>query len=179
MSEISSQKEIIYAFIDSQNLNLSIRDQGWRLDHAKFKKYLSEKYKVSKVFIFLGYVPWNKKLYKCLNKFGYEIIFKPISMSFDGKIKGNIDAELVLHSMIEYKDYDKAIIVTGDGDFHCLIQYLKNNNKLKGLLIPDSRKYSDLLKKCARDKIDFMNSLKSKLEYKQKNERQLHKDQPL
>ncbi len=28
-----------YAFIDSQNLNLSIRDQGWVLDFRRFRKY--------------------------------------------------------------------------------------------------------------------------------------------
>ncbi|MDP2642905.1 MAG: NYN domain-containing protein [Candidatus Peregrinibacteria bacterium] len=166
MSEKQQQKEIIYTFIDSQNLNLSIRDQGWKLDFAKLKIYLKEKYNVTESFVFLGYVPSNKSLYERLYKFGYRIIFKPISRSSDGKIKGNIDAELVLHSMIEYKNYNKAIIVTGDGDFHCLVEYLKNNHKLERLLIPNAKKYSDLLKKCARDKIDFMNPLKSKLEYK-------------
>jgi hypothetical protein len=30
----------IYAFIDSQNVNLSIREQGWVLDFGKFKTYL-------------------------------------------------------------------------------------------------------------------------------------------
>jgi uncharacterized LabA/DUF88 family protein len=87
-------------------------------------------------------------------------------MSSDGKIKGNIDAELVLNSMIEYKNYDKAIIVTGDGDFYCLIKYLEENNKLKRLLIPNAEKYSKLLKKPAAKKIKFISALKSKLKYK-------------
>jgi len=33
-----------YAFIDSQNLNLSIREQGWVLDFKKFRIYLKDKY---------------------------------------------------------------------------------------------------------------------------------------
>ncbi|MDD4894999.1 MAG: hypothetical protein PHW54_06800 [Candidatus Omnitrophica bacterium] len=41
-----------YAFIDSQNLNLSIRDQGWALDFKRFRKYLEDKYGVTKAFIF-------------------------------------------------------------------------------------------------------------------------------
>ena len=83
----------------------------------------------------------------------------------DGKVKGNIDAELVLHTMIEYPNYDKAVIVTGDGDFHCLIEYLKKQDKLKKLIIPNRYKFSSLLRKFA-DEMVFMNNLRGKLEYK-------------
>jgi uncharacterized LabA/DUF88 family protein len=38
-----------------------------------------------------------------------------------GRVKGNVDAELVLHTMIEYDNYSKAIIISGDGDFFCLV----------------------------------------------------------
>ncbi len=48
-----------YAFIDSQNLNLSIRDQGWQVDFKRFRKYLEDKYHVRKAFIFIGYIPTN------------------------------------------------------------------------------------------------------------------------
>ena len=33
-------KENVYAFIDSQNLNLGVRSQGWKLDYGKFRLYL-------------------------------------------------------------------------------------------------------------------------------------------
>jgi len=49
----------IYAFIDSQNLNLGVRSQGWVLDFKRFKKYLEDKYDVSKAFLFVGYVAGN------------------------------------------------------------------------------------------------------------------------
>lgn len=101
-----------------------------------------------------------------LQKFGYILIFKPTLELKDGKVKGNCDAELVLHAMIEYSNYEKAIIVTGDGDFYCLIDYLFKKNKLERLLIPNVKKYSTLLKPFAPNKIDFMNNLRHKLEYK-------------
>ena len=66
-----------YAFIDSQNLNLNIRSQGWILDFKRFLVYLKEKYKVSKAFIFIGYVDENKKLYDFLGRVGYTCVFKP------------------------------------------------------------------------------------------------------
>lgn len=52
-----------YAFIDSQNLNLSIRGLGWLLDFKRFRKYLEDKYCVRKAFIFVGYVATNESLY--------------------------------------------------------------------------------------------------------------------
>jgi len=67
----------IYAFIDSQNLNLAIQECGWKLDFGRFYVYLKDKYKVSKVFLFIGYVAGNEALYTFLQKAGYIIVFKP------------------------------------------------------------------------------------------------------
>ncbi len=151
-----------YAFIDSQNLNLSIREQEWELDFKKFRKYLEDKYNITKAFIFIGYIPTNQALYTNLQKHGYLLIFKPTLILPSGKPKGNVDAELVLHSMIEFPNYDKALIVAGDGDFHCLVEYLKGKNKLLKLMIPDKTNYSSLLRKFMDD-IVFMNNLRKKL----------------
>jgi len=161
-----AQAETVYAFIDSQNLNLAIRDIGWHLDFARFHVYLKDKYKVKKAFLFIGYVAGNEALYTSLQKAGYIIVFKPTLEYKKGKeriTKGNVDAELVLHSMIEYAHYDKAIIVSGDGDFHCLIEYLDNQQKLKYLLIPNPRKFSALLRKF-RPYFLYIDKLQKKLE---------------
>lgn len=52
-----------YAFIDSQNLNLGVRDQGWQLDFRRFRVYLKDKYNVVKAYLFLGYLEEHEKLY--------------------------------------------------------------------------------------------------------------------
>src|SRR3990167_8103550 len=108
-----------YAFIDSQNLNLSIRELGWALDFSKFRKYLSDRFAVVKAYLFIGIVPTNQSLYTYLQNAGYVLVFKPTLFLPGGKVKGNVDAELVLHAMIEYVNYEKAVIISGDGDFHC------------------------------------------------------------
>src|SRR3989338_3214706 len=126
-----------YAFIDSQNLNLAVQEQGWRLDFRRFRKYLEDKYGVRKAFLFIGYVPTQQSLYTALQEYGYVLIFKPTLTLGEGRVKGNVDAELVLHAMIEFPNYDQAVIVTGDGDFACLIEYLMGKNKLHRLMIPD------------------------------------------
>jgi len=126
---------------------------------------LYDKYHVEKAFIFIGYIPTNQSLYLSLQEYGFILIFKPTLLLPDGKAKGNIDAELVLHAMIEYPNYDKAIIVTGDGDFHCLIEYLKKKDKLERLMIPNRSKYSSLLRRFVPNMV-FISDLKGKLEYK-------------
>jgi uncharacterized LabA/DUF88 family protein len=153
-----------YAFIDSQNLNLSIRDQGWILDFRKFKQFLRDKYRVTHAFLFIGYIYENQDLYTNLQKDGYILIFKPTLRLPDGRVKGNVDAELVLHAMIEYDNYDKALIVTGDGDFYCLVDYLVKKGKLLKLMVPNRNKFSSLLRKMMPH-IMFMNDLRGKLEH--------------
>lgn len=153
-----------YAFIDSQNLNLAIRDQGWTLDYYRFRRYLSDKYHVSKAFLFLGFLPTNQNMYTALQQAGFILIFKP-TLNVQGKTKGNVDAELVLHTMIEYQNYDKAVIVSCDGDFYCLVKYLAKQHKLEKLIIPDQRRYSSLLREFLSNAV-FMNGLKNKLAYK-------------
>ncbi len=160
------KKQNNYAFIDSQNLNLSINDQGWKLDFKRFRIYLKEHLHVNKAFLFIGYVATNQSLYTSLQEYGFILIFKPTLILTDKRVKGNVDAELALHAMIEYKNYDKAVVVTGDGDFHCLLEYLKKHDKLKRIIIPNRYKYSSLLRKFGLDMI-FMNDLRTKLEYKE------------
>lgn len=160
-----------YAFIDSQNLNLSIRALGWRLDFKKFRAYLRDKYSVQKALLFIGYFPGNEGLYTFLQEAGYICIFKPTLELPDGRVKGNVDAELVLHTMIELNNFDKAIIASGDGDFYCLIEHLLKTDKLKKMIIPNQKQYSGLLKRLSvpdRNIFDFMNSLRGKLNYQEK-----------
>lgn len=152
-----------YAFIDSQNLNLSITNLGWTLDFGKFRTYLKDKYDVQKAFLFIGYIQTNESLYTYLQKVGYILIFKPTLILPHGKAKGNVDAELVLHAMIEYNNYDKAIIVSGDGDFHCLVEHLVQERKLLKLIVPNQQRYSSLLRKFVPT-IVFMNNLRAKLQ---------------
>lgn len=154
------------AFIDSQNLHLSIRDAGWKLDLRRFRVYLAEKYGVTTAYLFMGYMEEYQDLYLSLQKDGFIIIYKDILRTKDGTVKGNVDAELVLQAMIDYPSYERAVIVTGDGDFACLVRYLEKNGKLETLLVPNQRKYSSLLNKAAGKRIAFVSDLRKKLWYK-------------
>lgn len=161
------KKENNYAFIDSQNVNLSITYLGWKLDMYRFRLYLKEKYNVKRAYLFIGYIPEKTKLYTALHEAGFICIFKTVLNYKNGTIKGNCDAELVLQAMIEYSHYDKAVIVTGDGDFHCLVKYLIDNRKLIALMIPNQMRFSALLRVNGfRPYLRYMNGLREKLENK-------------
>ena len=149
-----------YAFIDSQNLNLGTQKMGWKMDWKKFREWLKKEYNVEKAFMFIGYMPDFEPLYDQLHSQGYAVVLKPTLEMFasdektDEKpdkneekktVKGNIDADLVLHVMKEQKNYDKAVIISGDGDFYTLLEYLDETGKLLHLMTPNWQ-YSSLLK---------------------------------
>lgn len=152
-----------FAFIDIQNVHISTKKYGLFVDWSRFRIYLKEHYSVSSAYIFIGYIESNMELYRNLQEAGFICIFKPVLVYRDGTVKGNVDAELVLHTMIKYPDFDNAIIVSGDGDFYCLVQYLLKKDKLKIVLVPDRNHYSALLKRFAGKHIAFMNDLKNKI----------------
>lgn len=166
MSQPNSAKpQYNYAFIDSQNLHLGVQAQGWKLDFKRFKSYLQSKHNVSKAFLFIGYLEEQTDMYQKLREMGYTLVFKPTVTSGEGEIKGNVDVELVLHVMTEWQEYKRAIVVSGDGDFYALIQYLLEQKKLEKLIIPNKHRYSQLYNDMPESKIQFMNNLKSKLTY--------------
>ena len=145
----------VYAFIDSQNLNLGIQRAGWKMDWRKFRDFLAKEYNVTHAYMFIGYIAENEDMYNQLHESGYLIVLKPTvdtssnddnnSNSEKSHVKGNIDAELVLYAMKEMPNYSQAIIVSGDGDFYCLAEYLEQKNRLKTIMTPNW-KYSTLLK---------------------------------
>jgi hypothetical protein len=169
-----------YAFIDSQNLNIGVSSDiirngktiytGWQLDFAKFRKFLTDKYRVTEAFLFIGNLPGNEGLYTSLQRQGYILVLKP-TMTYKDKIcklcvKGNVDTDIVLYAAaIEFLNYDKAIIVTGDGDFISLCDYLGKHDKLARVLIPNKKSYSRLLNKYI-ERLDFVSTNRNRLERK-------------
>ena len=151
-----------YAFIDGNNLHLGVKARNWEVDYKKFRIYLKDKYSVVKAYYFIGYIAENEKLYQYLTTVGYDLVYKPIVQDVNGIVKGNCDAELVLQAMIDYKNYDQAVIVSSDGDFTCLANHLQQNNKLKAVLAPHPDTTSILLKK-AISNIHYLENLKNKI----------------
>lgn len=170
-----------YAFIDSQNLNLGVQKIGWKMDWHKFRIWLAENYGVTKAFMFIGYMPDNESLYQQMYDHGFLVVLKPTleiknnqTDSSDAEkpdekplVKGNIDADLVMYAMKELPNYDKAVIVSGDGDFFSLVEYLIEQKKLLKLLAPN-RRFSTLLKGFD-DYIEGIDQHRSELAYHERH----------
>jgi uncharacterized LabA/DUF88 family protein len=71
--------------------------------------------------------------------------------------------------MIDFPNYTTAIIITGDGDFACLVRYLREQSKLRLLIVPNQHKYSSFLRIEARGNIDSLTNKRIKLEYIKKD----------
>ena len=154
-----------YAFIDSQNLYLAVQELGWKIDFKKFRIYLKEKYAVERAYMFMGFLPGNQELYNFLQKVGFTLVFKPLITNEKLPVKGNCDAELVLQAMIDLNEYNQTLLITGDGDFYCLVKYLDTKNKLLRVLAPSPQNCSSLLSRIAGNKITFVSDLRHKIEY--------------
>jgi uncharacterized LabA/DUF88 family protein len=152
-----------HAFIDAQNLHKGITLLGWKLDWNKLRVYLADKYRVSKAYLFIGYIPAHQELYANLQECGYILIFKPVIFDQKGNAKGNCDADLVLQAILGKEKYEKAVIVTSDGDFYSLVRHLYALGKLEAVLSPHVARCSKLLKKEAKEKIVYMDNLERKI----------------
>lgn len=137
----------IHAYIDSANLHRASNELGFDIDYKKFRGWLKQKYGVEKAYIFIGLIPKSAKRYEYLQRCGFILIFKE-TISVEKIIKGNCDAELVLHSVSDFykKEFDKCLLITGDGDFACLIDFFQKENVLLCVLAPNKNKCSFLIR---------------------------------
>ncbi len=134
-------------YIDGNNLYRSAKELGFKIDYRKFRGWLRQKYNPEFVYLFIGLVPERTKFYEYLQSCGYILVFKQI-ISVGEKIKGNCDAELVLKTTSDFytKSFTSCILITGDGDFGCLVEFLKENKVMDTVIAPDKNKCSFLLR---------------------------------
>jgi len=124
---------------------------------------LSEKYGIKNAYIFIGLIPKYKDLYTYLQECGFTLIFKEVVYDGEGKAKGNCDADLVLQATRDFYEnkFDKAVIISSDGDYASLIKFLKEKNKLKTILSPHSKELCSILLKKLNVPIAYLSDQKS------------------
>ena len=145
---------------------------AWRVDLARFRIYLEQKYGVDKAYYFLGYVQeTNQELYEEIQNAGFVLIFREHNPAMIGKKKGNVDSDIIFHVMKKmYKedDFGKIVLVSGDGDYKLLVDFLIEEGKLKKILFPNRKFASSLYKKLGSEYFDYLESIKDKVEGKKK-----------
>jgi len=168
------EKENNYAFIDGQNLHLGTKECGWSVEHRKLRVYLRDKYGVTEAYYFLGFTSDDQQeLYSQLQRAGFILIFREHSSGMIGKKKGNVDSDIVFSIMRKIADGEKfgrVVLVSGDGDYIKLVDYLIKKNKFKKILFPNKKFASSLYKKYGSEFFDYLENsdIKSKIEYQYK-----------
>jgi uncharacterized LabA/DUF88 family protein len=169
------QKEKNLAFIDGQNLHLGTKQNNWDVDHNKLKIYLRDKYHVAEAYYFLGYVSEEQQdLYNNLQKAGFIVLFKEHNSYSITKKKGNVDTDIVfeiMKNLIENKNFNKIALVSGDGDYKKLVDFLIKKEKLKKILFPNKNFASSLYKNLGSEFFDYLDNLKTYIEEWHKKEK--------
>lgn len=132
-------KEIIYAFIDGQNLYESLNRKGVVFSYEKLRGYLRKRFRVARAVIYFGDV--HNSTCRKARRAGFIVRKKKgvLQVNRDGTVsrKANIDIDLVVGVLSEYrKKYTKAVIVSGDGDFISLVEDLKKKDQLSKVIAP-------------------------------------------
>ena len=157
------------AFIDGQNLHLGIQECGWNIDHKKFRVYLADKYHIKEAYYFLGFVSEDEKsLYNNLQRAGFILSFKEHSSALKGNKKGNVDSDIVFEVMrkiAEKEPFDKVFIVSGDGDYKKMVDYLLRNEKFGKMLFPNKKFASSLYKSLGTEYFDYLGNIRTYIQY--------------
>lgn len=162
------------AFVDGQNLYMGTMsaDTPWKVNLERFRIYLERKYGVEKAYYFLGYVQEeNQELYEEIQNAGFILVFKEHSSAMIGRKKGNVDTDIVFQIMkkLYRKDnFEQIVLVSGDGDYKILVEFLIEEDKFKKILFPNKRFASSLYKKISRKYFAYLEDSKNKIAEKEK-----------
>ena len=150
----NGNKEKNYAFIDGQNLHMGTAKREtdpWKIDLARFRVYLEQKYSVSNAYYFLGFVQnENQDLYEEIQKAGFILVFKQHSAVMAGLKKGNVDSDIIfsiMRRLYKKEDFEKIVLVSGDGDYKMVVDFLIEENRLEKIIFPNQKRVSSLYKK--------------------------------
>ncbi len=126
----------VAAYIDASNMFYSQRTLKWNIDYRKLIDYLKNECDLVKITIYFGKKPNDLKQEKFLKKlasFGYEVKTRDVKYikSKDGssKMKGNLDAEMILDMVVRKDTYDTILLFSGDSDFGVILDHLKSQKK--------------------------------------------------
>ena len=133
--------------------------------------WLNNKYQIKRAYIFVGLIPKYKDLYAYLEQVGFTLVFKETTFDNEGKVKGNCDADLVLQAACDVyeKVFDKAVIISSDGDYASLVKFMQSKDKLLAILSPSN--HCSILLKRTNARIVYLDWVRSKVDRKEKGPR--------
>lgn len=154
------------AYVDAANLHHATVGAGWMLDYERFFVWLQDKYRVEEAYLFIGFIEKFSALYEHLKKCGFFIVFRSVVRDHEGNPKGNCDGDLIVRAMRDVYEHrcDDCIIVSSDGDFVSLVEFLIEKDKLKTLLSPAIEQKCSILLKRTDAHISYLDDQRSILQ---------------
>jgi uncharacterized LabA/DUF88 family protein len=167
------------AYIDGQNLYISTakNEPRWSIDLSRFRVYLREKYNVERAYYYLGYVKNDKstqKLYAEIQAAGYALVFRQHGATMLGKKKGNVDSDIIFSIMKRLylkENFDNIVLVSGDGDYMMLVDFLIEENKFEKILFPNRRYRSSLYKKLSNKFFAYLDNFDTRMKIQKQNKK--------
>lgn len=161
------------AYIDGANLHRGVASLGWELDYRRLRVWLAEKHGVERAYLFLGLVPKFTGMYKRLQADGFILVLKETVYDSSGKPKGNCDADLVLQAVRDVfeSEYEKALLVSSDGDFASTVSFLLERGRFQRLVAPHPRAKCSILLKRTNAKITYLQDIRHLVERRVEQEK--------
>ncbi len=153
-----------YAFVDGQNLHMGTTKlkRPWRIDLKKFRVFLKDRYHVETAYYFLGCMDEiHQEIYTSVQEAGFILMFREHNSAMTGKKKGNVDSDIVFQIMkkiYQREDFGKIILVSGDGDYKMLVDFLIEEHKFGKILFPNKKFASSLYKELGSEFFDSLDS---------------------
>lgn len=168
------------AYIDGQNLYMGTTKSSpvWRIDLTRFRTYLQQKYNVNRAYYYLGYIQEGidyDNLYELIQAAGFILVFREHNSAMLGKKKGNVDSDIIFSAMkrlYEKDQFSKIVLVSGDGDYKSLVDFLIQENRFEKILFPNRKFRSSLYKSLSSTYFAYLDDtdIKRKIAFKKKRQ---------
>ena len=110
----------VAVFVDVANIFYAAKAAGVDIDYVTLLKSATAGRDLVRAYAYTGLDPDNenqRNFHDFLRRSNYKVVSKDIRKYGDGKVKANLDIELVVDMMKTARNLDIAIVVSGDGDF--------------------------------------------------------------
>ncbi len=110
----------VAVFVDVANIFYAAKAAGVDIDYVTLLRAATAGRDFVRAYAYTGLDPENenqRNFRAFLQRHGYRVVSKDIRKYGDGKVKANLDIELVVDMLKTARNLDIAVLVSGDGDF--------------------------------------------------------------